>query len=302
MNQIDFIHLKTKATHIDLGKLAPHPTIKNRYHLNREALEDQQLDLFEKNIDIWAHNGHIDIKTSLPYLFFGHNYAMFTQQNMFKALGVLGDFLNIDLFHASVEELEYALITSSIGFKRLKNSILTGIGYQTIFQQKDLLMLRGIDDVMKFYDPSVNLKKKISKKQYDRIEFGHGKLKMEIKYLNPKKSLKRDLVAGDLCSNVFTQYLNNDFMKRLGSILLHSDHNFPKKPSIIELAYGNLLKLCDQHGLDPAQILMDSINASHLSHSQKSQRRKAVKGLVQTYGESHCQQISLDEVLTYSNY
>ncbi|PRX56369.1 hypothetical protein [Flagellimonas meridianipacifica] len=302
MNQIDFIHLKSKTESVDFSKLTPHPTIKNRYHLKRKALDDWQLNLFEKNLDIWTHNENVDLKTSLPYLFCGHNYVMFTQQNIFTALDILSDFLNIDLFHSSVEELEYAFITESLDFEHLTGSILTAVGYQTILQKKNLLVLRGIDDAIKFYDPCVNLKKKLSKKQYDRIEFNHGRLKTEIKYLNPKKSLKRDLVAGDLCSNLFMNYLNKDFMNRLGSILLHSAHNFPKKPSIIQLTYGNLLKLCDQHGLDPAQILTDSINGSDLSHSQKSQRRKAVKRLVQTYGKSYCQQISLDKVLTYSNY
>ena len=83
----DFIKLKlynVDRRDLNWKKLVPHKNLKRHFTLNSEGR------FFDKNFDLFLDGGNnLTIRTSLPYLKYGHNYKAFDERQLSKLISSL---------------------------------------------------------------------------------------------------------------------------------------------------------------------------------------------------------------------
>ncbi len=278
----DFIKLKlydVDTEKVNWDVLKPHPHLKNHYTLI-------SIGLFEdKNFDLFIDKGkNVTIRTSLPYLCYGHNYTSFQSEDMFRTLSSLSDLLGLDLLRAVVLELEFGAYQKiDISAKEYIKKISGLVDYE-IEKSTDTMKMFGDRKQFHFkiYDPIANskIKKTFSASNYPKSDL----LKYEVKMTEMKLTNGKKTDAFHFCHNKVDER-SKKILKQHSENIVFIDGltHFPEETTMNHLLFTSLKNLEQQSGINAYSIASEVINQMDLSPSQRSKRRKSLENLETKY-------------------
>lgn len=278
--QYDFI--KAKLYNVDLNilnwnNLKPHKNLRNHYTMDSKGV------LHDDNIDLYIDSGsNITIRTSLPYLVYGHNHKSFDCRDVSNSIRTINKIVGVDLSTAIILEMEFAGFEQlDISCKKYINSI---VGLQQFQLEKSTSNFKMYgnhkDEHFKIYNAIENAKRK---KTFSASKFkSEDIVKYEIKLTKTKKTVVRSLY--DLCKpitfNLFKTQLNN----KVENLIIKQNSVFtPLNASLNHVLFTTLKNLEQQSGIAILPNSFDTINQMNISSSQKSKRKKALLELESTY-------------------
>lgn len=276
MYQLDFIELQLEnVDKINQQFLVNHPMIKKRYQLNIPLNDYKGRSYYGKNIDIYYDGRKLNIKCSLPYLRYGHNFTNFDQTDIDITIQDLSEILKIDLFRAAIKKREYALLSKSkIPFKILKRLIGGVQGMELLKKTPHLLMFGNSTIICKIYEVAPNLKTKLSQNGSQNFNWSVAKdvVKIELKFKKlSSHSLEKYLKQGILNDRAtLDHFIKNDIsvypVNSVGT-------------SFSDLLFSALINIGSSHCSyeEVFTEIQRQINLSDLTPSQKSARRKALR-------------------------
>lgn len=198
-------------------------TDKKGYHY---LLADEHTPL---NVRYDIGNSFVEIKGSLMYYIQGHNFT-FNRQSFIDAVKKIGDKLHLNLWDASVTELEFGIImeieetpeTYINSHHAQKEEKLTEDS-----KQRDKGHFKWWKDknvAIKMYDARRNLMKKVPKQTRNKIEGFNSKskyLKLEIHYNHPHIVLNngKDIKLSNLILSTWTDKLKEDLLLQYGRLI-----------------------------------------------------------------------------------
>ncbi|WP_349372798.1 hypothetical protein [Olleya sp.] len=273
----DFIKLKlynVNSNLINWDVLKPHKNLTNHYSLASNC------QFFDKNFDLFIDGGqNITIRSSIPYLIYGHNFKAFDALDLRKAMKSLSELLGIDLTKAKVMEFEFgAYLKIEISSKHYINSIIGLKDYKLEKATPRMKMYgnnRGIH--LKVYDPIVNARRKktFSLSQYPNEHL----IKYEIKDLKPTH-----LKVEDLCELKRFVSLNKTLNAHLEQLLIKCEELYlPIENSINHILFTALKNVEQEFGIPIYAKTVNLLEKMELSPSQKSKRKKTLLELETTY-------------------
>ncbi|KLT69610.1 hypothetical protein [Flavobacterium sp. ABG] len=287
--QIDYISLKVDsvdAQQINWNHLIPHPTLRKQYVLVPNIIKEA------KNFRLYAKsNGDVIISLSIPYFLFGYNYRSVGQEELTGFYAEIKSIIGIDIKKAEILEFEYG------GFEDVNENPEEQIQKIIGMRDSDLVYSKPQIKIyaqqnngifFKIYDAVYNAK---LKKTYSPERFPKSNVvKYEIKITNPKQIFKRNVVFEDLLvepSRESVLLFCMQFLSKTKSLLILQDDTkvLPKKYDLINILYAELKNLEKAKGNSNVihKELIEIINSSPLSSSQKSKRRKAIGDLDSLY-------------------
>lgn len=287
--QVDFISMKIdrqEASNLNWNNLVDHPTLRNRYTLVEKAGPNS------KNFSLYVmSSGEITINLSIPYFLFGHNYHTVENEELQDFYIIIKKILGIDIKKSEVIELEYGgYYDSEISPEEFLKKILRMHNHDLIYSKSYMRMFedkkQGI--CFKIYDAVENAKRK---RTYTAERFtSEDIIKYEIKVKKPEKIFKSKLLfetlLGEPSQNSALVQLKKTLTKLKNQLVLPYEKKVqPLKYDLINMVYSELKNVENHH---PEHIsifrqLMDVIDESPLSPSQKSKRRKAIQYLEEQY-------------------
>ena len=277
----DFIKVKlynVNSSLINWDSLKPHKNLTNHYSL---ASNGQFLD---KNFDLFIDGGqNITIRSSIPYLIYGHNFKAFDALDLRKAMKSLSDLLGIDLTEAKVMELEFGAYRKiEVSSKHYINSIIGLKDYKLEKATPTMKMFgntRGFH--LKVYDPIVNAKRK---KTFSLSQYPNGHLiKYEIKDLKPTH-----LKVEELCLPQTFVSLSKTLNTYLEQLLIKSEDQYlPIEASINHILFATLKNVEQELGIPIYTKTTSLLEKMELTPSQKSKRKKTLLELEAAYNTKH---------------
>ncbi|MET3538226.1 hypothetical protein [Chryseobacterium limigenitum] len=287
--QVDFISMKIdrqEASNLNWNNLVDHPTLRNRYTLVEKAGPNS------KNFSLYVmSSGEITINLSIPYFLFGHNYHTVENEELQDFYIIIKKILGIDIKKSEVIELEYGgYYDSEISPEEFLKKILRMHNHDLIYSKSYMRMFedkkQGI--CFKIYDAVENAKRK---RTYTAERFtSEHIIKYEIKVKKPEKIFKSKLLfetlLGEPAQNSALVQLKKTLTKLKSQLVLPYEKKVePVKYDLINIIY-TAMKNIENHHPEHISIfkqLMDVIDESPLSSSQKSKRRKAIQYLEEQY-------------------
>jgi hypothetical protein len=277
----DFIKFKlynVNSSLINWDVLKPHKTLNSHYSLVSNGR------FFDKNFDLFIDGGkNITIRSSIPYLIYGHNFKAFDALDLLKAMKSLSDILGIDLTEAKVIELEFG------AYQKIENSskdyINSLIGLQDYRLEKSTSTMKMFGNTkglhLKIYDPIINAKRK---KTFSLSQYPNECLiKYEIKDLKPTH-----LKVEDLCLPKTFISFNKKLNTHLDHLLIRSDDRYlPIDASINHILFATLKNVEQELSVPIYAKTVDLLEKMELSPSQKSKRKKSLLELDTTYNAQH---------------
>lgn len=289
--QIDYISLKVdflNAQQINWSSLIPHPTLRKQYVLVPHILKEA------KNFKLYMKsNGDVVISLSIPYFLFGYNYRSVGQEELIDFYSKIKSIVGIDIKNAEILEFEYG------GFEDINENPEEQIRKILGMRDSDLVYSKPQIKIyaqqnngvfFKIYDAVYNakLKKTYSPERFPKTNV----VKYEIKITNPKQIFKRIVVFEDLLvepSRESVLLFCIQFLSKTKNLLILQDDTkvLPKKYDLINILYAELKNLEKTKGNSNVihKELIELINSSPLSSSQKSKRRKAIGDLDSLYSD-----------------
>jgi hypothetical protein len=287
--QIDYISLKVDveyAQQINWINLMQHPTLRKQYVLVPNIIKEA------KNFRLYVKsNGDVVISLSIPYFLFGYNYRSVGQEELTDFYAKIKAFVGIDIKNAEILEFEYG------GFEDLEenpevqiNKVLGMRNFDLVYSKPQIKIYaeqnKGV--FFKIYDAVYNAKQK---KTYSPERFPKNNvIKYEIKITNPKHVFKRIVVFDDLLVEPARNSILFSCMQLLSktkdTLIVQDDKKvLPKKYDLVNILYAGLKNIEKTKGNANViqQELIQIINSSPLSASQKSKRRKAIVDLDSLY-------------------
>ena len=272
--QYDFIKVKTQKINresVNWEMLNEHPTIKNAYTL------DARSGLHGKNFKLYFTKDDCAIlETSIPYLKQGHNFIEMPGEAVKVVMEKLQQLLNIDLMNAEVKQLEYGCFSNIEGnAKDYIKKIKAFQSFDLNFSSAWMKMFGNGRLNFKIYDAVQNAKKK---KTYSLGNYpNEGLIKYELKILNLTKFLNDKLYLKQLCDsryeNEFKEALNISIDELINNLIVIKLHQ--NTFTLSELMYLCLETLQEKFEYNSYNLIMEIIDMSNLTPSQKSKRRKA---------------------------
>ena len=272
--QYDFIKVKTQKINresVNWEMLNEHPTIKNAYTL------DARSGLHGKNFKLYFTKDDCAIlETSIPYLKQGHNFIEMPGEAVKVVMEKLQQLLNIDLMNAEVKQLEYGCFSNIEGnAKDYIKKIKAFQSFDLNFSSAWMKMFGNGRLNFKIYDAVQNAKKK---KTYSLGNYpNEGLIKYELKILNLTKFLNDKLYLKQLCDsryeNEFKEALNISIDELINNLIVIKLHQ--STFTLSELMYLCLETLQEKFEYNSYNLIMEIIDMSNLTPSQKSKRRKA---------------------------
>ncbi|MBO3096812.1 hypothetical protein [Gelidibacter pelagius] len=275
--QYDYIKLKlynVDTNIINWCSLIPHENLKRHYTLNSNG------QYFDKNFDLFIDKGNnITIRTSIPYLVYGHNFKSFDSQSLSRTLNSLTDLLGIDLSHAKIHELEFG------GYHKIKDSsqsyIKNLVGIKDYEIEKSTSTMKMFGDSrgfhFKVYDPIANAK---SKRTFSISQYPNKSLiKYELKMSNSK-----DFTVEELCTQETFEDFKLKLNSEIGNLIIQEElKHAPLETSIIHILYATLKNMEQKLGLSVYSQISNVLDKMRLTPSQKSKRKKTLFTLETTY-------------------
>jgi hypothetical protein len=275
----DFIKLKlynVDRRDLNWKKLVPHKNLKRHFTLNSEGR------FFDKNFDLFLDGGNnLTIRTSLPYLKYGHNYKAFDERQLSKLISSLSLLLNVDLTQAKILEIEFGC------YQKIKSSAkdfidnLIGLKDYNIEKTTQRMKMFGNRKGLHFkiYDPKANAK---SKKTFSISKYSEDDLiKYELKFLNLKNTALISLCTKEVFSE-FKTALNRHVNELV--IQQEFDH-LPVESSVNHILFTVLKNIEQQSKMSVYNQISKVLDKMNLSASQKSKRRKSLMKLENIYNE-----------------
>lgn len=287
--QVDFISIKVdeqEALNLNWDNLIDHPTLRNQYTLIEKVNPNY------KNFSLYVKNsGEVMINLSIPYFLFGHNYHTVENEELQDFYVIIKKILGIDIKKSEVIELEYGgYCNSEISPEEFLKKILRMQNHDLIYSKSYMKMFedkkQGI--CFKIYDAVENAKQKRTY-SFERFK-GNNVIKYELKLRKPEKIVKQKLVFEDLLAepiqNSSLVHLKRILTKLKNQLVLPYEKKVePVKYDLINIIYTALKNIENRHpeNISIFKQLMDVIDESPLSSSQKSKRRKAIQRLEEEY-------------------
>jgi len=282
--QFDFVKIKVKNVSEEQVKwkmLKKHPAINNTYLLSDEST------LHGKNFKLhFRKNNDVILETSIPYLNHNHNYVETSSGILRGTLEYLSLRLGINFIQGTVMIFEYGVFQNiSIEAPHYLSKII-GIGSYDLKYNSSFMKIYGNSNIhFKIYDAVGNAKKK---KTFTRGKYPTGRLiKHELKFINPSKYFNKSLLVDEMCEPKFEQKVKSLLKNHIDTIVhTGSDKIEPKGNSMMCLLYASLKQYELTTGLRARTSVIDIIDNSSLSPSQKSKRRNTVSQLESLYHNS----------------
>lgn len=287
--QIDYISLKVDsvdAQQINWNHLIPHPTLRKQYGLVPNIIKEA------KNFRLYVKsNGDVVISLSIPYFLFGYNYRSVGQEELIDFYAKIKDIIGINVKNAEILEFEYGGFEDIKENPEVKIKNILGMRNSDLVYSKPQIKIYAEQNnnvFLKIYDAVYNAKQK---KTYTPERFPKSNVvKYELKITNPKQVFKRIIVFKDLLVEHNQNSILNLSMQLLSKtkdalILQDNTKVLPKKYDLINILYAGLKNIEKTKGNSNLiyQELIQIINLSPLSSSQKSKRRKAIGDLDSLY-------------------
>ncbi len=271
MKQIDYIKIKVENTEtINTQFLVPHPTVKNRYHINFPENGFNGLTLFGTNIEVYHHNTNLYVKCSLPYLKHGHNYCYLDIRQAQDLFIYLSDLLNVDLFKGIVIDYEIGYIFHpEVDFSYIQQHI-NGVRGMRLLKKDQWISVYGRKNTqLKIYHIGKNFGRKVPKSIVDTIDFQQGTpVKVELKIAKDKTYTLDDfLLYGYTAKEAKLDRLIDEKVDVSG-VLNYKGKKFD------DVLYLTLHRIAS-HGID--DLILEVIDSMDLTHPQKTARRNALK-------------------------
>lgn len=289
--QIDYISLKVdsvNAQQINWNYLMPHPALRKQYILVPNIIKEA------KNFRLYIKsNGDVVISLSIPYFLFGYNYRSVGQEELIDFYDKIKSIVGIDIKNAEILAFEYGGFEDANENPEEQIQKILGMRDSDLVYSKPKIKIYAQQSsgvYFKIYDAVYNAK---LKKTYSPERFPKSNvIKYEIKITNPKQVFKRVVVFDDLIVEPTREsilFLCMQFLsKTKNSLILQDDTKvLPQKYDLINILYAELKNLEKAKGNSNVihQELMEIINSSPLSSSQKSKRRKAIGDLDSLYSD-----------------
>lgn len=287
--QVDFISIKVdgqEALNLNWDNLIDHPTLRNQYTLIEKVNPNY------KNFSLYVKSsGEVLINLSIPYFLFGHNYHTAENEELQDFYVIIKKILGIDIRKSEVIELEYGgYCNSEISPEEFLKKILRMQNHDLIYSKSYMKMFedkkQGI--CFKIYDAVENAKQK---RTYTAERFINKHIiKYEIKVKKPEIIFKSKLLFETLlvepAQNSALVQLKRMLTKLKNQLVLPYEKKVePVKYDLINIIYTALKNIENHHpeNISIFKQLMDVIDESPLSSSQKSKRRKAIQKLEEEY-------------------
>lgn len=284
MIQIDFVELQIEVNHFNLAALVPHPAIRNRFKIGREA--SVRYRLYGNHCDIYYNKGILNIKSSLPYLEYGHNYCEFGPSQVQRVISKLSQCLQVNLFNACLKKVEVGFITSFLSPNLIDHLTLINPFSSFLFKGKGQIVIKHNTNVAKVYRIKDNLKKKIGNSALQKIGFDRGQVKVELVISGKKKLLKMGITSCQELIKRFDDVIQSSILE-LSKIEILVLNKCVDKPTLNQMLFQCFLTSCTKNDKIPSEILRQYLNNTQLSDPQKSQRRAGIRKLSKMLEEPH---------------
>ncbi|WP_228853067.1 hypothetical protein [Aegicerativicinus sediminis] len=268
---VDGIRLKKVGDEIEnlnMDALKEHPRLKNTFQLS-DRLSDRY---HVNNIKIYKAKNYIQIDTSLPYLYFGHNHISLSSVEAFQILQELSQVLNVGLDDAEIIEMEYgAFMPLDRPLKEYLPDIL-GVRHMNLIYSKDYIKVFAMHALaFKIYDPIVNAKRK---KVYSISQFQDPYLaKIELKSDPGMLSYSDAQSVSDLNSSDLDIRFRASVVHEINALhILNSEVNLNGGSTMTEILFAALKSLEEKFETPVENFIKQVISKSSLSPSQKSKR------------------------------
>jgi hypothetical protein len=289
----DFIKIKVpnvEESKIKWHNLIEHPNLRRHYCLKPNA--DLQ---YHKNFDMFLSKaGDVVIRTSMPYLVYGHNFTSFDIDDTLCCMGALDETLGIDFQDAFVLEYEYGCFEQiETPCKQYIDNINGLEGYELVKSTNYMKMFDNRKGIKyKIYDAVVNAKRK---KTFTRGGYSSDRvIKHEFKYVG--REAEHDLFPIRwFITNELDQENRKTLLLLIKSQLkvLEGKDRFIKAKSLTDILFITLKVNEQLFGMSTNQFVKKTINQLDLSPSQKSKRLKSLKHLEQLYSIPDLQEITI---------
>lgn len=275
----DFIKFKLYNVNrraMNWDRLVPHKNLNNHYSLNSNG------QFFDKNFDLFIDKGNnVTIRSSLPYLKYGHNYRTFDEKDLSHIIESLSFLLGVDLIQGRVLEIEFG------AYQKIeispKNLIDMLIGLKDYDLEKATQSLKMFGDNQglhfKIYDPIKNAK---SKKTFSISKYPEDDLiKYELKFLRFKGK-----ALNSLCNNETFLEFEANLKRHIRGLIVQKEFRYlPIESSVNHILYSVLKNLEQQSGISVYSQVSKVLDKMQLSASQKSKRKKSLMSLEKIYNE-----------------
>lgn len=279
MLQSDYFQIElADAKQVNKKYLKPHPTIKNRYKLSLPSGSFNGRHYYGDNIDIYHGNQKLNIKCSLPYFRYGHNFVPFEKVDVLNTFQDLSEILNVDLFKSKVKNHEYAILQKSkLPFKHLKRLIGGVQGMELLKKTPHLLMFGNSTLKCKIYAVAPNLRGKIDSSLAEKFTWDAAEdiVKVELHFNRSQSSCLLDYLTTEIDQEraILSEFLQDKITvcpigtngNTFSDILIMALVNIGWNHCSYEVVFSEIQK---------------QINLADLSSSQKSARRKSLENKV----------------------
>jgi len=270
MRQLDFIKIKVENVNtINTRYLQEHPTVKNRYIMNFPQNGFNGSTLFGNNIEVYHHDSNLYIKCSLPYLKYGHNYCSLDTSEARNLLLYISHLLGADLLNGKVMEYEVGELFHPNNSYDFMQHTITGVGRMKLQKKDHSIVVFGSSNLQfKFYDVTKNLRRKLTKEQFNTIDFhSDNVVKTELKFVRVKNCTVKQLLNSVLGESFMQLDDVIDHQIKTSGTINYSGEKFD---DILYLALHRSNKfLADE-------LVMEIIDNMDLTHSQRTARRKSL--------------------------
>ena len=279
MIQSDYFQFElTEVEQLNTKYLKPHPTIKNRYKLSLPEGKFKGRAYYGDYIDIYHCNQRLNIKSSLPYLRYGHNLISFGRSEIKETLEDLSEILEKDLFKAKVKNHEYAILQKSkLPFKYLKRLIGGVQGMELLKKTPHLLMFGNSTLKCKIYSVAPNLRGKMNSSLAEKFPWGAAEdiVKVELHFNRSQSDCLLDYLTTEIDQDraILSEFLQDKITvcpigtngNTFSDILFMALVNIGWNHCSYEVVFSEIQK---------------QINLADLTSSQKSARRKSLENKV----------------------
>ena len=279
MLQVDFVEMQIEVHHFDSSSLVPHPSIKDRFKIGQQASDRYQI--YGNHCDIYYNNGRLNIKSSLPYLTYGHNYCEFGPSQIQTAVTKLSLCLGVNLFNASLKKVEVGFITSSLCPNLVDHLNLINPFSSFLFKAKGQVVIKHNTNVAKIYRVKDNIKKKVDNSVLQKVGLDKGQVKVELVISGKKKLLKIGIASCQELIQRFDDVIQSSILA-LSKIEILVLNRCLDKPTLNQMLFQCFLTSCTSEDKIPSEILRQYLKNTKLSEPQKSQRRAAIQKLCES--------------------
>jgi hypothetical protein len=244
----------------------------------------------EIDLSLNESTGGLNIKGNFGMFWNGHNLNT-SFIDFRKAIEYISESVNVDLFPASVEQLDHSsTVTTLFPPKIIIQNHFSLPQHETSEQQFGKYFTRKGIQVVKMYDVRKRMNQICKPKAFRQNVFSKfgiqdktHLLRFEKKILNPKAYFKKAISIKDLLLPEFIKTCNNDLMHTYSNIKKAGGMRIPKNkrdlstPVVILIA---AMKAEAVYGFDLEELIyqtLSSFDKSILTKDDKGARRKQIK-------------------------